>query len=102
MVTARLAMALLLVVSTLTAAAAQDDVRSPLRAPVKATQGMLNVPALSPLWRVPEYAANYSVQVETVMFQRFADARTALAYGDLDLTAFGTQDISLGLGQGAK
>jgi sulfonate transport system substrate-binding protein len=36
------------------------------------------------------------------MFQRFADARTALASGDLDITAFGPQDISLALGQGAK
>src|SRR5205809_1657696 len=35
------------------------------------------------------------------MFQRFADARTALASGDIQLTAFGPQDISLALGQGA-
>jgi len=102
MVTARLAMVVLLVATTLAPAAAQDDVRSPLRAPVKVKQGMLNVPALSPLWLLPEYAAKYNVQIETVMFQRFADARTALASGDLDLTAFGPQDISLGLGQGAK
>jgi sulfonate transport system substrate-binding protein len=37
-----------------------------------------------------------------VMFQRFADARTALVSGDIQLTAFGPQDISLALGQGAK
>ena len=36
------------------------------------------------------------------MFQRFADARTALASGDIDITAFGPQDISLALGQGAQ
>jgi sulfonate transport system substrate-binding protein len=81
---------------------AQSDVRSPLPAPVTVKQGMLNVPALSPLWLLPEYAAKYNVQIETVMFQRFADARTALASGDLDITAFGPQDISLALGQGAK
>src|SRR2546425_8798775 len=81
---------------------AQADVRSPLPAPVKVKQGMLNVPALSPLWLLPEYAAKYNVQIETVMFQRFADARTALASGDLDITAFGPQDITLALGQGAK
>jgi ABC-type nitrate/sulfonate/bicarbonate transport system substrate-binding protein len=102
MLTARLALAFLLAVTTLAAAAAQDDVRTPLRSPVKVKQGMLNVPALSPLWLLPEYAAKYNVHIETVMFQRFADARTALASGDLDLTAFGPQDISLGLGQGAK
>ena len=31
------------------------------------------------------------------MFQRFADARTALVSGDIQLTAFGPQDISLAL-----
>jgi len=36
------------------------------------------------------------------MFQRFADARTALVSGDIQLTAFGPQDISLAVGQGAK
>ena len=101
MPTARLA-CLLAVLAVALPVAAQDDVRSPLRTAVKVKQGMLNVPALSPLWLLPEYAAKYNVQIETVMFQRFADARTALASGDLDLTAFGPQDISLGLGQGAK
>jgi sulfonate transport system substrate-binding protein len=65
-------------------------------------QGMLNVPALSPLWLLPEYAKKYNIEIEMVMFQRFADARTALASGDIQLTAFGPQDISLGLGQGVK
>jgi ABC-type nitrate/sulfonate/bicarbonate transport system substrate-binding protein len=85
------------------AALAQTDaLRAPLPAAVKVKQGMLNVPALSPLWLLPDYAAKYNVHVETVMFQRFADARTALASGDIQLTAFGPQDISLALGQGTK
>jgi len=79
-----------------------DPLRAPLPAPVKVKQGMLNVPALSPLWLLPEEAAKYNIQVEIVMFQRFADARTALASGDIQLTAFGPQDISLAVGQGAK
>src|SRR6266540_1504428 len=79
----------------------QDALRTPLPAPVKVKQGMLNVPALSPLWLLPEYVAKYNVQIETVMFQRFADARTALASGDLDITAFGPQDISLAVGAGS-
>src|SRR5207237_10347045 len=74
----------------------------PLPQPVKIKQGMLNVPALSPLWLLPEEAAKYNIQIESVMFQRFADARTALVSGDIQLTAFGPQDISLALGQGAK
>jgi sulfonate transport system substrate-binding protein len=81
---------------------AQADLRAPLPQPLKIKQGMLNVPALSPLWLLPEHAAKYNIQIETVMFQRFADARTALVTGDIHLTAFGPQDISLALGQGAK
>src|SRR5262249_51073112 len=83
-------------------ALAQADLRTPLPQPLTIKQGMLNVPALSPLWLLPEQAAKYNIQVENVMFQRFADARTALVSGDIQLTAFGPQDISLALGQGAK
>ena len=83
-------------------ALAQDALRTPLREPVKVKQGMLNVPALSPLWLLPEYAAKYNIQIETIMFQRFADERTALAAGDLDIAAFGPQDISLAASQGVK
>src|SRR5205809_755217 len=79
-----------------------DALRARLPAAVTVKQGMLNVPALSPLWLLPEYAAKYNIQIEIVMFQRFADARTALASGDIQLTAFGPQDISLALGQGAR
>jgi sulfonate transport system substrate-binding protein len=83
-------------------ALAQADLRMPLPQPITLKQGMLNVPALSPLWLLPEEAAKYNIRIETVMFQRFADARTALVTGDIHLTAFGPQDISLALGQGAK
>jgi len=37
--------------------AAQDALRTPLPTPVKVKLAMLNVPALSPLWLLPEYAA---------------------------------------------
>src|SRR5712691_6487257 len=96
-------LALLAVPLSLTPAAAQTDpARTPLGTSVKVKQGMANVPALSPLWLLPEQAAKYNIQVEQVLFQRFADERTALASGDLDIAAFGPQDITLGLGQGAK
>lgn len=96
----RVLLACVVVTALTTAAFAQSDVRTPLPASVKVKQGMLNVPALSPLWLLPEYAGKYNIQIEQVMFQRFADARTALASGDLDITAFGPQDITLALGQG--
>ena len=69
---------------------------------IKIKQGMLNVPALSPLWLLPDEAKKHGIEIEMVMFQRFADARTALASGDIQITAFGPQDISLALGGGAK
>jgi len=75
---------------------------SPALAQVKIKQGMLNVPALSPLYLLPEEAKKHGIEIEMVMFQRFADARTALASGDIQITAFGPQDISLALGGGAK
>jgi sulfonate transport system substrate-binding protein len=98
----RVIVALLVLALTAPVALAQDDLRRPLPAPVKARLGMLNVPALSPLWLLPEYASRYNIQIETIMFQRFADARTALASGDLDITAFGPQDITLAVAQGAR
>src|SRR6266567_8791429 len=91
------------VLLTAASALAQGDaIRKPLPTSLKVKMGMTNVPALSPLWLLPDYAGKYNIQIENVMFQRFADARTALASGDLDLTAFGPQDISLAVGQGAK
>ena len=92
----------LILAAAATALAQGDTIRKPLPVAVKAKLGMFNVPALSPLWLLPDYAAKYNIQIENVMFQRFADARTALASGDLDITAFGPQDISLALGQGVK
>ena len=95
--------AILVVVTGLPALAAQTEaLRIPLASPVSLKLGMLNVPALSPLWLLPEYAVKYNIQIDTVQFQRFADARTALASGDIQLTAFGPQDITLALGQGVK
>ncbi|HKC83795.1 MAG TPA: ABC transporter substrate-binding protein, partial [bacterium] len=93
---------LILVLTAATALAQGDAVRKPLPAPLKVKMGMTNVPALSPLWLLPDYAGKYNIQIENVMFQRFADARTALASGDLDITAFGPQDITLAVAQGAK
>jgi ABC-type nitrate/sulfonate/bicarbonate transport system substrate-binding protein len=79
-----------------------DALRAPLKEPLKVKQGMANVPALSPLYLLPDEAKKYNIQIEQVMFQRFADLRTALASGDLDVGAFGPQDISLAASQGVK
>ena len=68
-----LSLALFGILTAASSAAAQDALRTPLPIPVKAKLGMLNVPALSPLWLLPEYAAKYNIQMEPVMFQRFAE-----------------------------
>jgi sulfonate transport system substrate-binding protein len=81
---------------------AQGDLRAPLAAPLKVKQGMANVPALSPLYLLPDEARKYNIHIEQVMFQRFADLRTALASGDLDVGPFGPQDISLAASQGVR
>jgi len=93
---------LALALTAATVFAQGDAIRKPLPTPLKVKMGMTNVPALSALWLLPDYAAKYNIQTEMVMFQRFADARTALASGDLDITAFGPQDITLAVAQGVK
>ena len=97
-----LATTLALALAAALAAWAQGDIKSPLATPLKVKQGMANVPALSPLYLLPDEAKKYNIQIEQVMFQRFADLRTALASGDLDVGAFGPQDISLAASQGVK
>jgi ABC-type nitrate/sulfonate/bicarbonate transport system substrate-binding protein len=99
-----LSVLVVLAATTLTTsrAGAQGDLRAPLAAPLKIKQGMANVPALSPLYLLPDEAKKYNIQIEQVMFQRFADLRTALASGDLDVGPFGPQDISLAASQGVK
>jgi len=44
---------------------------------------------------LPEYAARYNIQIEIVMFQRFADARTALASGDIQAHRVRSAETSL-------
>ena len=94
--------ALAVALAVASAAWAQGDLRAPLAAPLKVKQGMANVPALSPLYLLPDEAKKYNIQIEQIMFQRFADLRTALASGDLDVGPFGPQDISLAASQGVK
>ncbi len=52
-----LSLALICTLIAVLSVAAQDALRTPLPTPVKVKLAMLNVPALSPLWLLPEYAA---------------------------------------------
>src|SRR5256712_12741349 len=91
------------VLLTAASALAQGDaIRKPLPTSLKVMMGMTNVPALSPRWLLTDYVGKCNIQIENVMFQRFADARAALASGDLDITAFGPPGSTLAVAQGAK
>lgn len=62
--------------------------------------GVLNLAPIAPLLAIREFAGKQGIEVEQIQFQRFADARTALATGQIDFAPLGPQDISLALSQG--
>lgn len=71
-------------------------------AQTKVRMGMATIAPLAPMFTLPEAAQKAGLAIDFVSFQRFADARTALASGDLDATFFGPQDLSLALAQGNR
>ncbi|MFM9883771.1 MAG: ABC transporter substrate-binding protein [Burkholderiales bacterium] len=74
----------------------------PALAQTKIRMGIATIAPLAPMFTLPEVAAKSGLIIEFVQFQRFADARTALASGDLDVTFYGPQDLSLALAQGNR
>ena len=83
-------------------AAALGPAPEPLPSPVKLTLGAAKVAHLAPLVRVPEILKPLGVELEIVEFVRYADARTALATGSLDLATVGPADLPIALSQGIK
>lgn len=74
----------------------------PAAAQTKVRLGIATIAPLAPMFTLPEAGQKQGLAIEFVQFQRFADARTALASGDLDATFYGPQDLSLALAQGNK
>jgi len=72
----------------------------PLAQPVKLTLGILKVAHLAPLAYLPAELKTMNVEVETAEFVRYADARTALASGSVDLACVGPPDLPILLSQG--
>ena len=64
--------------------------------------GIINAASSATLWALPEIGKKYSLDFKEVTFQRYADARTALAAGDIDAANIGPQDIALSLNQGVR
>ena len=85
-----------LAAAPLPAGAAEDD------GPTLIRLGIINAASSATLWALPGLAQQYNFVIRPVTFQRYADARTALAAGNIDVSNIGPQDIALAVAQGAK
>ena len=74
---------------------------APLSPPGKLTIGYVKVGHLAPLSLVPEDAKKLGLELEMVEFSRYADARTALLAGSLDVAAVAPADLAISLAQGS-
>ena len=81
----------------LTGMARADEVK-----PTLIRVGIINASSSATLWALPTLAKKYDYHVQEVTFQRYSDARTALAAGDIDVSTLGPQDVALAVSQGVK
>ena len=70
-------------------------------APVTLTVGYPKVAHLAPIILVDEELKKQGVELKLVEFVRYADARTALMSGSLDVAAVGPADLAIALSNGA-
>lgn len=73
---------------------------SPLPQPVKLTVGLAKVAHLAPVGFMGPELKSMNVEMEIAEFVRYADARTALASGSLDIATVGPADLPIVLSQG--
>jgi sulfonate transport system substrate-binding protein len=83
-----------------TPASAGDEPPAPLPARETLTIGAIKVAHLATLPAVADRLAELNVELRIVEFMRYADARTALATGSLDLATIGPPDLAIALSQG--
>ncbi|AJY45466.1 ABC transporter substrate-binding protein [Martelella endophytica] len=74
---------------------------APLDAPVTLTVGYQKVGHLAPLELVQQYLDPLNVKLEMAEFARYADTRTALIAGSLDIATVGPADLPIALSQGS-
>jgi sulfonate transport system substrate-binding protein len=53
------------------------------------------------LYVLPRFAEKYGLKINLVEFKRYADARTAVTSGDLDIAAVGPQDVAFAVAAGS-
>lgn len=73
---------------------------APLATPVKLTVGVAKVAHLSPFADLPAILAPLGVEVTFAEFVRYADSRTAMASGSLDVATMAAGDLPLVVSQG--
>jgi sulfonate transport system substrate-binding protein len=90
---------LLATVGASTTATALSPKPEPLPQPVKITVGFGKVAHLSPIGEIAQRLKELNVEMQTVEFIRYADARTAIATGSLDIATIGPADLPILLSQ---
>jgi sulfonate transport system substrate-binding protein len=92
----------LLAASATLAAASAHAQPAPLSPPVKLTVGQVKVPHVAPFHFLPAECAKLGVELEMVNFVRYADVRTALASGSIEVGAIGPADVPIAVSQGLR
>jgi sulfonate transport system substrate-binding protein len=82
------------------AAQALIDRPAPLTEPVKLVIGYNKVPHVSPLKLIGERMKAMNVDFQMVEFLRYADTRTALASGSIEIGTIGPADVPIAVSQG--
>lgn len=75
---------------------------APLPTPVTLTVGYQKVGHLVPMVQISDDLKKLNVELKLVEFARYADARTAMLAGSLDLASVGPADLAIALSQGSK
>lgn len=74
---------------------------APLSPPVELTVGYQKVGHLAPMILIADELKKLGVDLKLVEFVRYADARTALLAGSLDVASVGPADLAISLAQGS-
>ena len=74
---------------------------APLAKPIELTVGYQKVGHLAPVVMISDTLKAMGVELKTIEFARYADARTALLAGSLDMATVGPADLAISLAQGA-
>jgi sulfonate transport system substrate-binding protein len=74
---------------------------APLAQPVDLTVGFNKVGHLAPIILISDELKKLGVNLKLVEFVRYADARTALLAGSLDIASVGPADLAISLAQGS-